>query len=229
MRNIQWREARFRQFLKDNSKAKTAINNLVCDNCPETRLVALLRAASAPNQNEGWSRFLREWAPTKQRGNRLSRMLKQASSELRRYVCSPFGALPLMLHRSLENAHPAAFYGETVEDPRTLADAMEKQADSLCRWNQSAIATILTRSFSFRSTWKHVPLALAARVVRRRSGRIPWSDLAYALEAVAAGYGIDADVSPDALRREQDRFLHSKAGKAFESSDLKTLLNLFLS
>jgi hypothetical protein len=112
-----------------------------------------------------------------------------------------------------------------IDGTLILANMMKEQARALQRLHfPSAVVKAVSLTVSFKATWKHIPIALAVRSVGRKSGKIPWSELAYALEAVRAGYGIDADISPDALRREHERFTKSKAGKAFESSGLPEML-----
>ena len=64
---------------------------------------------------------------------------------------------------------------------------------------------------------------LAARMVKRRNGK-SWGELALALEAVAAGYGVVVDVSPRALQKEHDRFVKSATGKRFDASGMMRLL-----
>lgn len=85
--------------------------------------------------------------------------------------------------------------------------------------------------FSYRKVWKHLPLTLTVEFVKRhRAAPIPWGDLAYALEAVAAGYGVERAISPDALRKQYFTFIRGKPGKVFTSSGLKdSMLSLLLS
>jgi len=234
-----WRESLFEHYLRENPAAEKAINHLLGESCSRGRLILLLRAASNPSRKQNFNHFVHGWTPSRRRAIGVAQILDQASAELRRFACSPFGATALRFHETLESAvrgEDAAFNGEAVvtgvqskaEDCRALADTMERQARRLRQWSDSPVATLGPRLLSFRTVWKHLPIAMLASVVRRRKGQVPWGDLAYALEAVAAGYGIMAEISPDALRKQHNSFIRGNAGKAFhKSGGTKVLLLLF--
>jgi hypothetical protein len=220
-----WLQNNFLEYLKNHPLAERAINNLVTESCSRGKLILILRTASDPSRKQIWNHFAREWTPSRQHAIGVARILDQASAELRRFACSPFGAAALVYHETLEGA----LRGEPgvqnkAEDPRALADAMERQAHSLLQYSDSPVAALTQRMLSFRTIWKHLPIAFAVGVVRRRKGRVPWGDVAYALEAVAAGYGIKAEISPDALRKQHNGFIRSSAGKAFHKSGASDVL-----
>ena len=183
-----WRETEFTQYLKDNPAAERAINNLVGENCPRERLILLLRAVSNRSRKQIWSHFVKEWAPSRRHAMEVAQILARASAGLRRFACSPFGAIALAFHETLESALRAehgVFNGEAVmtdvqnkaEDPRALVDAIDRQARRLVQWSDSPVAAMAPRMLSYRTVWKHLPIALVARVVRRRKGQVPWVTL----------------------------------------------------
>lgn len=228
-----WRETEFTRYLDSHSEAKRAINDLSGDNCSRERLILILRAASDPSRKQNWNRFVQEWVSSKRRAWEEARRLERASDELRQFASSPVAVLTLAMgeagddrKRKLRKAFgkPAPFgFHHEAGHALALADAMERQARRLRQWSGSPIAMAL-RGLSFRTVWKHLPLACAAQMVKRPRGHVPWGDLAYSLEAVAEGYGVQDSISPDALRKEYNAFIRSRAGKAFRLSAFAELL-----
>lgn len=229
-----WRESEFRRYLKESPVADKAIDNLAGANCSRTELISLLRGACRPDRKQIFNNLVRELVPSKQRAREIAQSLERSATELRLFACSPLGAISLAsfeVGEKLFRAEPEACNEAPVQgnedkigNPRLLADAMEQQAQTLRRWSNSPVAAIGSRGLSFRDSWKHVPIVLAARMVKRRNGKVPWGELALALEGVAAGYGVVVDVSPRALQKEHDRFVKSATGKRFDASGMMRLL-----
>ena len=141
-------------------------------------------------------------------------MLEETANEIEQLACNPLGAVILLSAPSSEMTR------------RELAGVMRREARTILRWADSPWVR-LSQLFSFRKVWKHLPLALTVEFVKEhRASRIPWGDLAYALEAIATGYGVERGISPDALRKQYTTFIRSGSNKALTSGLKNVLLSI---
>jgi hypothetical protein len=235
-----WLENRFREHLKEYPAAERAIENLAGKNHrSRAELISLLRGAYIPDRKRKIKGLLEKFVPSKDRAKKVAQSLESSAEQLRFLACSPIGANSLAAYQLAEvffTSGPQACKETVMKptddatlNPRLLADTMDRQAQILRRWADSPLIAATSRGFTFRKLWKHLPIALIANTLPRKNGKVPWVELALALEAVSAGYGLQADVSSDALRKQYERFEKTFTGNASERSALiRDLLAAFL-
>ena len=209
--------------------AEGALNNLTGEHCPRGILIVLLRRISDPASKQIWNHFVRDCVPSRKRATEVAQILDRAAVCLEAFAGNPFVSVALARHeasRSPQTDNEDSSEVPTIirpcselEGACTLADAMKRQAHRMRAFSESSAVAEASRLLNYRTVWKHLPLAVAVHVIKRQKGQIPWSDLAYALEAVAAGYGTGSSISPDALRKQYTGFIQSKLGKHFLKAD----------
>lgn len=210
-RGAIWTEAAFARHLQESPIARSAIEKLICETCPRNLLMTLLRLAARPDRKRAWNEFVQWGVAPRRRVEKVATLLTQACHELKELATAPLGLILLG--------------APEINEAWDLAVGMERAAYRLQRLH--SVSAKASRVLSYRAAWKHVPIALLAVVIKRRAGSVPWGDLAYALEAVSAGYGVEAILSPDGLRREHERFVLRPAGRAFYASGLLEFLLSF--
>jgi hypothetical protein len=66
---------------------------------------------------------------------------------------------------------------------------------------------VLAKEFSYKAFWNDLPLTLLALGMPKVNGKVPYSDIAYLLEAASTALGDGREISPEALRKQHARFV----------------------
>lgn len=214
-------ESRFETLLKDDGRAERIFSRLRNKGIRQRRLVLLLQAVADPNIGSRLQRFIEDggsprkgrnaqrFFPSKQRAQNLAKNLRGTAAEIRRFWLHPvFAALP---------------YSKTAVVAANLLDEQAKALDEV-RW------TMITKRAGYKGFWKRFPLALLCVELNVPSDT-SYLDLSQLLGvALRAHFCPDDDqrFSPDALRKQYERFCKRQTGRGFDLGFLHAFLKVLL-